>query len=302
MRFFTPIKAAMIATFTSVVLAAIKFFVAISTGSIVVLASAIDSLLDICMSAFNYFALKEAEKPANKDFNYGFAKIQYIATTIEGIVILFSAGYIFYKSILHLDSKIPLTDTKIAIWVMILSIIVVGVLIIFLSKIAKTTKNEVIKTDILHYKSDLFSNGAILLSLVIIQFTSFYWIDSIFGILIALYIAYSSLGIIKSGVFMLLDKALDEHTQNDVLKILKNSPILGYRNLKTRVVAERIFVVVDLIFPRDITLLSAHQITDDLEVCIRKIDLSKKWDIIVHMEPVEYFENSHLSFIKKESF
>lgn len=299
-KILTPTKGAIIATFTSIVLAIVKFMVAFSTGSIVVLASAIDSLLDICMSAFNYFALKEAQKPANKHFNYGFVKIQYIATMIEGLIILASAGYIFYRAILHLDSKTPIIDMKIAIWVMVLSIFVVGVLIVFLGKIAKSTKNEVIKTDILHYKTDLFSNGAILLSLVVIELSGFYLIDSIFGILIAIYISYSAFGIIKSGVFMLLDKALDEKTQQNIVQILENSPIFGYRNLKTRIADDRVFVVIDLIFAQAITLALAHHIADSIEESIKKIDPTKKWEVITHLEPVEYFQDDYSSFIKKE--
>lgn len=300
MRFFTPTKGAIVATFTSIVLAILKFIVAFSTGSIVVLASAIDSLLDICMSAFNYFALKEAQKPANKHFNYGFVKIQYIATIIEGLIILASAGYIFYRSILHLDSKAPIVDMKIAIWVMVLSILVVGILIVFLGKIAKSTKNEVIKTDILHYKTDLFSNGAILISLLVIELSGFYLIDSIFGIFIAIYISYSAFGIIKSGIFMLLDRALDEKTQQDILQILENSSIFGYRNFKTRIVDDRVFVVIDLIFAQGITLASAHHIADNIEENIKKIDPTKKWEVITHLEPVEYFGDDHSSFTKKE--
>lgn len=299
-RLLTPTKGAIIATFTSIVLASVKFIVAFSTGSIVVLASAIDSLLDICMSTFNYFALKEAQKPANKDFNYGFVKIQYIATMIEGFVILASAGYIFYKAILHLDSKTPIVDMKIAIWVMVLSILVVGALIVFLGKIARSTKNEVIKTDILHYKTDLFSNGAILLSLVVIELNGFYLIDSVFGILIAIYISYSAFRIIKTGIFMLLDRAIDEKTQQKIIEILENSPIFGYRNLKTRIVDDRVFVVIDLIFGQAITLASAHHIADSIEESIKRIDLSKKWEVITHLEPVEYFQDNDFSFTKKE--
>lgn len=302
MRLLTPTKGAIIATFTSIILASVKFIVAFSTGSIVVLASAIDSLLDICMSAFNYFALKEAQKPANKHFNYGFIKIQYIATMIEGLIIFASAGYIFYRAILHLDSKTPIVDMKIAIWVMVLSILVVSALIVFLGKIAKSTKNEVIKTDILHYKTDLFSNGAILLSLVVIELSGFYLIDSIFGILIAIYISYSAFGIIKSGVFMLLDKALDEKTQQAIVQILENNPIFSYRNLKTRIVDDRVFVVIDLIFAPAITLASAHQIADNIEESIKKIDPSKKWEVITHLEPVECFYDENPSFTKKEVF
>lgn len=292
----------MIATLTSTFLVIVKFGVAVSSGSIVVLASAIDSLLDICMSAFNYFALKEAEKPANKNFNYGFTKIQYIATTIEGVVILGSAGYIFYESVSRLNSEISLNDTGVAIWVMVLSIIVVGCLVLFLNKVAKISGNEVIQADALHYKSDLFSNGAILVSLVVIELSGFYLIDPILGMLIAAYIAYGAFKIIKSGVFMLLDRALDEKTQNHILDILDTSSILGYYNLKTRIVGERVFVVFYAVFDKQITLLLAHGISDDIERRIEKIDSSKKWEIIIHLEPAEYFENSNFSFIKRKSF
>ncbi|PAF42339.1 cation diffusion facilitator family transporter [Helicobacter sp. 11S02596-1] len=301
MQLFTPTKATMIATLTATFLAIIKFGVGISSGSIVVLASAIDSLLDICISAFNYFALKEAKKPANKHFNYGFIKIPYIATMLEGMFILASAGYIFYESIRRLDAKIPLNETGSAIGVMVFSTIVVGILVLFLKKVAKMSGNEVIQADILHYQSDLFSNGAILISLVVIQTSGFYLIDPILGMLIAIYIAYGAFKIIKSGIFMLLDRALDEKTQQAIEAIFDTSAILGYDNLKTRIVGDRVFLVVYVVFEEGITLLSAHSISDEIEKRIEAIDPSKQWEIIIHLEPAEYFENSHLDFTKRKS-
>ncbi|PAF43414.1 cation diffusion facilitator family transporter [Helicobacter sp. 11S03491-1] len=298
MKLFTPKKGAIVATVVSIFLMIVKFIVAISSGSVVVLASAIDSLLDVCISGFNYFALKKTDKPANKKFNYGFDKIQYIATTIEGLVIFISAGYIFYKSVEHLQTKTPLVDATAAIWIMIFSTIVVGCLILFLNKITKFHESEVTKADILHYKSDLFSNGAILISLIMIEWSDFYWMDPVFGIFIALYIAYSALKIVKSGIFMLLDRALDEHTQNRIINILNESAILGYYNLKTRIVGNKVFMVVYLVFDERITLLFAHDISDNIEMRIKAIDMSKEWEIIAHLEPIEYFKDGDHSFKK----
>ncbi|PAF51495.1 cation diffusion facilitator family transporter [Helicobacter sp. 13S00477-4] len=301
MDFFTPLRAMILATFISIFLMVIKFVVALLTGSIVVLASAIDSLLDICISAFNYFALKEASKPSNEKFNYGFGKIQYIATTIEGILILLSAVYICYESFTRLHSGAILNNMNAAIWVMILSMIVVGGLVLFLYQVAKISQNPVIEADILHYKSDLFSNGAVLISLLVIGLSGFSLIDPILGVFIAVYIAYGALKIIRSGILMLLDTALDKQTHDNLLYILNDSEILGYYNLKTRIVGDSVFVVVYLIFEKQITLLSAHSICDEIENRIRSIDMNKKWEITTHLEPVEYFENNNLSFIKRKN-
>lgn len=62
----------------------------IVTGSVAVLSSAIDSLLDFFVSLFNYIAIKTAKIPADEAFNYGRGKIEALAAFIEGLVITLS--------------------------------------------------------------------------------------------------------------------------------------------------------------------------------------------------------------------
>lgn len=81
--------------------------------------------------------------------------------------------------------------------VMVVSFIVTGILVLFLIRVAKKTKSLVIESDALHYQTDLFTNGGIIVGMIIIHFTGFSVIDAILGIIIALYIAYNAIDILK---------------------------------------------------------------------------------------------------------
>lgn len=82
-------KVPLIAAWISVVLAIIKFVVWLVSGSVAILSSAIDSLLDIAISIFNWFAIKTAFAPPDSKFNYGKGKIEGIAAVVEGTVIFY---------------------------------------------------------------------------------------------------------------------------------------------------------------------------------------------------------------------
>ena len=92
-------KATIISSVTATLLIVIKLFIGIASGSVAVLASAIDSVLDLAVSIFNYFALHNSEKAPDDKFNYGRGKIEALAAVIEGLVITISGLYILYSAI-----------------------------------------------------------------------------------------------------------------------------------------------------------------------------------------------------------
>ena len=87
-------KATIVSSATATLLIVIKLFIGLLSGSVAVLASAIDSVLDLIVSAFNYFAIAKAEQPANQTFNYGKGKIEALAAVIEGTIICMSGLFI----------------------------------------------------------------------------------------------------------------------------------------------------------------------------------------------------------------
>ena len=89
-------KATVVSSSVAAVLTLMKLVIGIASGSVAVLASAVDSVLDMFVSIFNYFAISNSEKPADKTFNYGRGKIEALASVIEGTIITISGLYLLY--------------------------------------------------------------------------------------------------------------------------------------------------------------------------------------------------------------
>jgi cation diffusion facilitator family transporter len=281
-------KATIVSSSVAVTLVIVKLIVGLISGSVAVLASAIDSGLDLAVSMFNYFAVTNAEKPASEKFNYGLGKVEAIAAVIEGVVITMSGLFIGYEAIKKIIDPQPITYLGSSLGVMLLSIVMTGALVVYLNHVAKVTDNMVIKSDALHYKTDLFSNGAILISLAIIYLTDFYLIDAILGVAIAIYIIYSAYELIHEGVLMLLDVALDEEIVEQIVEAIKSEPeITDYHWLKTRKAGNDHFVDVHLVFNPEMSLLEAHRIADRVEEKIKAIDPKADWLINIHLDPYD---------------
>ncbi len=284
-------KAPIIATVIAFFLALIKFIVWIISWSVALLSSAIDSLLDSWVSIFNYFAIKYSLDPADSDHNYWHWKIEWIAATIEWTIITFSWLYIVYESIKKILNPEPIAYINWTLIVMFISIIATWFLVYFLNYVYKKTKNIVIKWDALHYKMDLFTNVAIIITLsILFFFPTLAWIDWIIGFFIWIYIIYEAWDLIKQGTDLLLDKALEEH--NDVKTIidrfLKKSKIESYHCLKTRAGwSHDKFVEFHFVMDPKTTILESHDLWDEIEDEIKKIDPKSIWHVVWHVDPYD---------------
>lgn len=281
-------KATIVSSITATVLIIIKLTIGILSGSVAVLASAIDSVLDLIISAFNYFAINKSEQPADKTFNYGKGKIEALAAVIEGTIITMSGLFILYHAIKKAYVGGETTLLGSSILVMVISLVITIALVMFLNYVAKKTNSMVIKSDALHYKTDVLSNGAILISLVLIYSTGLHLIDALMGVIISIYIIYSAYEIIKEGVYVLLDAALDERIVNEIKTIIESEEkISNYHYLKTRKSANTNFVDVHLVFNDGISLLKAHSLGDKIEDNIALLNEKEEWVINVHLDPYD---------------
>lgn len=281
-------KATIVSSFTATILIIVKLAIGIMSGSVAVLASAIDSVLDLIVSAFNYFAISKSEQPADKKFNYGKGKIEALAAVIEGTVITVSGVYIFYEAIRKAFNQKELEYLNASIIVMLISLALTIALVLFLNYVAKKTGSMVVKSDALHYKTDVLSNGAILVSLVLIQVTNFGLIDSIMGVVISIYIIHSAYEIIKDGVYILLDASLDEVIVEKIKNIiLEEKEISDFHYLKTRKSGHTNFVDVHLVFSPGISLIKAHHAGDRIEDKIKDLIDDEEWVINAHLDPYD---------------
>ena len=279
-------KAVIAAGACAFLLALVKFTAGLFSGSVAVLGSAIDSMLDFIVSLLNLFALRKSRKQADERFNFGYTKLEALAALFECVIIVLAAGFIFYESVKKFSEPNLEIDLGLSLGVMVFSVVVTLCLVLFLNQISKKSGNLIIKADALHYKIDLFSNLAVIISLLIIKFSGFVMIDAIFGIVISGYIAQSAISLGKDALGVLLDHAASPEVTAEIIKMIKaKERISDFHCLNTRQSANTIFLTLHLVFDKDISLYDAHEVADSLEAEIREKFKEFSWQITTHLDP-----------------
>lgn len=278
-------SAPVVAGAVAIILAIVKFIVGITSGSLAVLSSAIDSMLDCLVSALNYFALKKSNANPNDKFNFGYGKVEALVALFEGAFIVGIAVFICYSSVQKLLNGAKSVETTSAMLVMVISMVLTGLLVLYLRMVYKKTGNLIIKADALHYKTDLLTNLAIFIALFVIWITGYDVVDAIFGIVVSIYIAFSAFGLVKEGVYILLDGALPSDVVRAIIDILNSKEdVKSYHYLKTRKSGEKSFFSVHLVFDPNISLSKAHKVADDIESDIKSKFSTQKWVFDTHFD------------------
>ena len=150
-------KATIVSSSVAFLLTLIKLVIGIASGSVAVLASAVDSILDMFVSIFNYFAISNSEKPADEQFNYGRGKIEALASVIEGTIITMSGLFLLYQAGKKAYTGEVSSYMETSLIVMVISLFITIALVAYLNAVAKASNNMVIKADALHYKTAAFT-------------------------------------------------------------------------------------------------------------------------------------------------
>jgi len=289
-------KATLISSSVAFVLVALKLTFGIISGSVAVLASAIDSLLDLVVSAFNYFALHHSDKEPDEHFNYGRRKLEPLAAVIEGTIISLSALFILYESISKIVQGSSIEHLESSIIVMIASIVITAALVLFLRHVANKTGNMVIRADALHYQTDLLSNGAVLAALGLIALTDIPLIDPLLGIGISAYMLYSAFPLIKEGILMLLDAALDAESVAKINSLLNSQiEISSHHDLRTRRSGSDIYLSVHIVFSISTSLYDAHMVGDRIELAFKNLFPDDTVHSLIHLDPYDDSEENQLN-------
>lgn len=273
------------ALFWAGLLALTKFIFGIISWSMVLIASAIDSLLDFIVSIFNLFALKKAEKPADEDHNYGHGKIEALAALFEGLLIGISWGYIIFSSVEKLIFWVQIEYLGYGILAMGISLFITWIIVFILQETTKSTKSLIVKSDLMHYKMDFLSNAGVILALVVVKFTDLTWIDPLIAIGIAIYILRWCGGIIKDGIDLLMDKSLGKDEEIWEL-ILAHPAVSSFHKLKTHQSGGEVFISFHMVFKdENIRLKDAHIVSREIEMKLKKH--FKRASVLIRLDPFD---------------
>jgi len=277
--------AARLSVFTALGLAITKLVTGLFTGSLAVLSSAIDSLLDILMSGINMMAIHHAEQPADEQHPYGHGKFETLATIFQSIVIALSGSWIVYEAIQRMIVARPIKQTGIGIAVMTMSMVASFIISRHLRKVAKATDSSALEADSLHFSMDVYTNLALLVGLILISRFDLPWLDPVMSIMVACYILFESLRLLRYGLRDILDEQLPATVRNEI-EILINDhkhELFGYHNLRTRRAGSQKLIDFHLTVCKHLSVEEAHNITDYIE---KKIgEHISGTDVTIHVEP-----------------
>jgi ferrous-iron efflux pump FieF len=276
--------ASALATATAFILLVIKSAAFMMTGAVSILASLVDSLMDIGISLVNLMAVHYALQPPDKQHKFGHGKAEHVAGLAQSAFICGTSVMLLYNGVLSAWYQDPLEATGAGIWVMIVSSALTFVLVMYQRYVVSKTNNAVIKADSIHYATDVYMNLAVLLALVL-STHGWLWADGVLTIAIAFYIFWGAWQIGHESFQALLDRELPENFQAEVMDLVCSvDGVLGAHDLRTRQSGQTKFVQVHIELDDKLNILVAHQISDDV---VEK--LLARWpelDVLIHQDPL----------------
>ncbi len=280
---------------TALTLILMKFAVWMASGSSSILASLMDSTIDLGASFINLLALRFAISPPDREHRFGHYKAEALASLCQAAFIGGSAFFLVMhgierllspREIYHLDAAIAVSAASIGITILLVS---------FQTFVCRLTKSEAVGADRYHYLSDVLLNAGVIASLICSKF-GYLWADGLFAIILGLYIFKGSVHIGRIAVSTLLDHSMTAAEHNQVLEaIMAVKGIDSIHDLRTRRAGPCCFIQCHLVMDSALSLHEAHHIATLAEDAVRK--LFPEADITMHMEPDESATYRDVKFI-----
>jgi|TARA_B110000259_G_scaffold23478_1_gene24132 ferrous-iron efflux pump FieF len=254
------------------------------TQSVSLLASLIDSTMDSAASLINFFAIRYAMAPADKEHRFGHGKAEALAGLAQALLILVSIGLLLTQTLGRLWNPLVVENTPIGISIMLVSMVLTGALVVFQWYVVKRTQSNAIKADSLHYTSDFLMNFGVIIALFLASI-GYHGADPYFALSIGAFVVYSAWGIAQSAFHLLLDHELSDEQRHLITQLALTQPqVIGMHDLRSRQSGHMQFIQLHLELQEDMLLLEAHGVAEALEHRIMAV--FPYADVIIHLDPV----------------
>lgn len=276
------------ATYASVsvasILIAAKLAAYLTTESVSILSSLIDSSTDLMASVVTLLGVRHALRPPDAHHRYGHGKAEALAALSQAAFIGGSAVLLSVEAARRLFHPEPVTEGTVGIAVMILSIALTALLLSFQRRVQIATGSVAIGADRLHYSGDLLMNGAVILAILLTGWTGIAAFDPLFGLGIAAFLLHGAKGVASDALNVLMDRELPEAERVRIAALVMEEPgARGLHDLRTRNAGTGSFIELHLELDGDLTLTAAHEVADRVELRLRAAFANA--EVLVHQEP-----------------
>ena len=197
--------------FTSILasglLTALKLTVGLLTGSLGILSEAAHSALDCAGTVLTFIAIRIGDKPPDHDHPYGHGKVESIAALAETALLFATSAWIIGAAagrLLHGGAAVEATWSSVG--VMALSMVIDFFRSRKLTKVARETNSPALEADALHFRSDIYSSGVVILGLGLV-YLGYPLGDPLAAIGVALFVLRAGYRLGRETIETLIDTA-----------------------------------------------------------------------------------------------
>ena len=271
----------------AVVTISLKSTAYVLTGSVGLLSDALESLVNLVAAIVALLALRMASRPADDEFTFGYAKVEYFSSGFEGGMILLAAAGIVITAVPRLIHPQELEKIGVALAISVVaSLINLGVALV-LMRAAKQHNSITLEADARHLMTDVWTTAGVLVGIALVWLTGYLRLDSIIALLVAANILFTGYRLLVRSGRGLLDVALAPEELASVRAILSDHKPegVGYHALRSRQAAAHKFLVVHLLVPGSWSVSQGHQMAENIESQVRAAIPGA--NIATHIEPAE---------------
>jgi cation diffusion facilitator family transporter len=283
--FSTKTGAARLALAVVIGLIILKVVVAVITGSISIVAQAVDSFLDLFAVAVTFLSVFIAARPADDKHPFGHGKVENIAAIVQAALIFVTGGLVIYSAVRRIVTGVPIELAEAGIGVMLVSIVASIFLSRHLLKVSRATDSMALEAVARNIAVDVYSAAAVLVGLVIVRFTRFNILDPIIALGVSVLILKTGYDVMRKSLGGLVDTRLPEAEESEIKSCIteRYSQVVSFHTLRTRKAGSQRFVTLHLVMPKHASVEEAHRVCDQLEQDIET--RLRSVSVTIHVEP-----------------
>jgi ferrous-iron efflux pump FieF len=261
-----------------------KFVAWIGTGSVALLSSLVDSLVDAAASLVSFVAVRRAAVPADREHRFGHGKAEPLAALAQSAFLGGSALWLMAEAIRRVVTPEPVENTRAGIAVMAFSIALTAVLVTYQRYVVRHTGSVAVNADELHYRGDILLNFGVIAAMALSGTFSLPLLDPLFGAAVGVWIIYGAVKIARLSLTQLMDRELPDAERARVRAIAESHPdVTAVHDIRTRVAGPTAFIQLHIEMDGGMNLLRAHEISDEVELHLRRA--FPHAEIIIHEDP-----------------
>ncbi len=277
-------RAAWASLLVSLFLTALKLAAYLLTNSVAMLASFADSAMDLFTTTLNLLAIHSALQPADREHRFGHGKAEPLAGMAQFAFIAGSAVFLVIQGVERLTHPEPVTNSTLALVVMAISIAAAIGIILYQRRVIAQTGSIAIAADAAQYFGDLATNIGVVLAILLGKYLHWTLADPLIALAVAGMLVWNGYGVFRSSYDQLMDRELPDQERDRIKTIVRAHPeVMALHDLRTRAAGLNAFIQFHIELAPDISLLRAHQISDDVE---RELCAAfPHAEVIIHQDP-----------------